>query len=549
MSKLIINKREREEEEVTSNRKLDITKLEIKDIIKYIGLQCENISSDFNVLRINSLVNYNIPKKLPKLKPSRRNTIDIQDRGRLFPGEGGRRGEEVPINTIEGSTRLEDNRIGIQRIDDPTDVVTNLDLDIETINSPDLLLTDEDEVLDREFLINLSDQELNIRYRLLSDTYRRLISSNISSISNTLSISRVNDEREVINSIIEQRVRNRTRERFNIIDPIRWVDSFSKTYIEEEPKKKSELTFEERRINSFSIFKNSYGGFPAIVKGYVIEGKIISSNDELSKCSLENRNLFTKSSRILIRYFYLNNNIVKSKLINLPLYNNYILTSTKRDCYYILPYIIKLKIKNGLLSNEVFSDSNSRNSFIKLLELEYIDEWFIDSSNPKKIGTSTQCIITVDNNKKIKFLPQDCIFINQELCGYIQPIDKTITSRSIVKINPNSIHRYPIQDKDETAKVISIKANKSSKKISSNSKNHRMDIVTIKTMNTGNILLVYAQDLKLIKTITKDEQSEHQITKKETNLKNPYQFITTDSWERTIRSFLESNQFTEDTLR
>lgn len=504
-------------EDVTSNKKnkkIDTTKLGVTNLAKYIGIQSENINSDYSIIKINSLISYSEPQK-----PSKFRYTGIRD----IPS--------VNISSRNNRARGNSPEVSFIREGAVPDISDMDFVDIRPGNVDERLRNPNVE-LTIDFLNNRSEDQLENRLDMLqsseADILNRLFLTNT---DREIRLLRIVRERQTITNILNsRRARLSNESQFeNAFNVNIWGTSGATITVSnpvEVKEDKKILTFDEKKIENFDSFFYNYGGKPALVKGYIIKDKILINNEDLLTYVKE-VNPSSSQIKIIIRYFYLDTETkeVKSKLINLDYSKSLHLV---KNANYIIPYILKLKVKECTLSNEVFSDSNYRSSFTNSLKSEYIDEWTIENSTPKKIGSSTQCIIIVDKtkDKKLKFLPQDCTFINDELKGYIVPIDKTITSRSIVRINPKHAYKYCLDNCEEDAKVISIKTNKSSKKISSNCRNHRMDVITIKTINTNRILLVYAQDLKLIKTITKNEQQ-------------PKPSISEEKLKKTISSFFE----------
>lgn len=514
--------KEKEIEEVVSAKKIDLTKLSVNNICKYLGLTPEYISPNFSLYKIGTLISYSKLQKVKKLKFNYNSVLPRTDRIRgsrsTRPSDPGIGRQVFEVRDVEwtepravgtwettSASSEADPILGnpgfINRFGITTDTIDNrqANLNLEMLRSLPYIVLQRRANRVEHFLAQLPHRLfLDARERNIEETRFLLEQSHIRRLLGESHLENIETERLMP-----------TGE--GITDQINHIGYNMSTYgmKEKSIEKKKELTFEERKKEAFNFFKSNYISNPALIKGYYFGNVFISNNEELLEfVNTNSSEVQSNNITIVIKYFYLNEeNKVCSNLTTIIFPQK--LNIVTKNMYTIIPFLFKLKIKTSNNSDEVFSDSNARKSFVSNLDNKYLDEWFIETSSPRRLSSPTQCVIvTNDKDKKIKFLPADCEFINEELKGYIKPVDKTISSRSIVKLKESTCHKYLIDNCDEEAKVMSIKSNPCSKKISSNCRNHRMDIITIKMIESGKILSVYAQDLKFIKTITKDVKQQ-----------------------------------------
>jgi hypothetical protein len=305
---------------------------------------------------------------------------------------------------------------------------------------------------------------------------------------------------------------------FNMPD---WTTEYkAKTIYKSVVSEKKELTLKQKRENIFHDFALNYGGVPALIKGYIINGILYTSNESISDKFPTTNNL--RNIAIVLKYFILgeDGNISSKVVTKYSLAAN----TVGKSIDFYTPLLIKLKIKDITNSNTVFGGNKERKELLQSLEdSPYVEDWSIETANSKKLSSNTKVImITNKEGKKVKFLFDDCEFINPDISGYNPPVNKTITNKSIVKILDKKLSKYNIFSENEEANVISIKINPSSKVISKQCKNHRKDIITISLLQSGRILQVYAQDLKFIKTIQQNEQPN---IKKKSDQQTYYNFL------------------------
>lgn len=288
--------------------------------------------------------------------------------------------------------------------------------------------------------------------------------------------------------------------------------------IKKEEIIEKELFYFDRLKQSLDSFKYNYGGNPSIIKGYIIEGTIVDSNEQLEAVLRSGSFINWEGIKTIIRVFNIKDSKVVSKI---KLVKGYRFADiNKLDLVLpILPMIVKFKIINSKNSNNFFITTSNitnkvRNSLkdCDLYNLNWNIELVNISRNKTKHSTYIILVEHPDTNEDVKFTISDCKFTNQSITGYNPPIDKTIKAGSIVRIKESKLDKYNIRTNSDGL-VMSIRVNPSSKKISKECSNRRMDIVTIALLNKD--LSVYAQDLKFIENKKKQEKNVNANIKKE----------------------------------
>lgn len=281
------------------------------------------------------------------------------------------------------------------------------------------------------------------------------------------------------------------------------------------------------------VLKMETGYNPALVKGYIFEDKVITDNEELDKYLKEIPVIDLSKVKTIIKVFRLEKDKVESKLVTssqfkfMPLSKQPILLS-------ILPLLVKFKVVGCKNSNRFFSIDGKNKEREALVDLETMS-WSIESINivREKTKLSTYVINVQYVDQEVRFLLSDCKFTNQSAVGYNLPIDKTISIRSIVAVKDNKKSKYGIPKEQSLADVVSIKPNPSSKRIFSNCKNHRMDIVTISI--DGKLYTVYAQDLKFIENKKKENvNAKKETSKQKISIEDYYHHIPHPTYSHNV---------------
>jgi len=310
-------------------------------------------------------------------------------------------------------------------------------------------------------------------------------------------------------------------------------ESVVKQPLEEINKKES---FNDKIKQGFRSFYSATLGYPTVIKGYIINDKIFTNNSELALYASTNKILWDLTKMILrvSRFNYETNEIeTKTKIVSFKP-----LSKVKESLILsVLPLLVDFKICSFKNSNNFFNDKIDREKFLYTKTPFWKVKTVKSLIGKNRLSNSVVSIENPDKGDEIYFLLGDCKVENKELCGYSIPMDKTITINSIVKVKDSKISKYNLKQVTNTeAEVISIKPNSSSKKISKNSNNHRLDIITIR--NRFKEMKVYAQDLKFIKN--KSIKTNDSSIKKESGNKEPYHGISKDWFESTIQNIYQS---------
>lgn len=321
------------------------------------------------------------------------------------------------------------------------------------------------------------------------------------------------------------------------------------------PEEKKEKTLAEIKHESFLNFNYNYSGNPAIIKGYVYRDKLYTSNEAFNEAiSKVPNSRFYKDVRCILKVFSWNveTESVTDKLVySTRTVTNMAKCSNSKILQDIVPLLVKLRIRDTDLSTEVFGSGKERrnlqSSFIITNEdgyshKNYIHYWYIEQAKSSKLGVTWFISIVGEDEKKIKFVFKDCEFINPELAGYVPPVDKTMDVGATVKIRVSKISSYNIPNGSNVATILSIKGNPSSKRISKQCRNRRMDIITVKLNNSNRVLTVYAEDLKFL-----EKSNKEYVTEEKPKVKSIYSDIIEraieDNFRRSAQDFISTNNF------
>lgn len=529
----------------TDNNKADLNKFIVNDINKYLGTSPEYISNSINLFRIGTLVSYNlITKNRVKIKKDNGFLTRFMNdpRGQGSNDESGRRrdGREQTIerrlnpilpNEFERTEfAVRETTAGIDPFNE--EIVDNIEF--RDIGELEPL---ERNVNTREASLINSISEIESRIERRADQITRVISiielhqliaadQRDSSTIETFrtELNSIQERNRIIDNSLSGAIRANGEQRVGgfgeILDEIN-VDNIPQefmynwatgsSYVQKESKP---LTLEEKRAEIYKMFRNQFGASPALIKGYIINNKIYTNDIDIQKDIV--KSISSDQIKMILKVYILNKeNIIENKIITI----NYRSVNGIKKNTFILPLLFKLKIISSENSSLVFGLAKEKKPY----EGEFIEDWEIDTANPKKLQKSTHVVSVINKEgKKIKFLVTDCEFTNPELKGYFPLLDKTITNKSVVQIKSKCLARYGLSGNTEEAVILGIKSNPSSKAISKRCKNHRMDIVTIKLKQSERVILVHAQDLKFI---TNKQITNEQSSKKEKGWSDLYQIL------------------------
>lgn len=287
------------------------------------------------------------------------------------------------------------------------------------------------------------------------------------------------------------------------------------------------LTSLETLLQNHKGYIARYGTSIAIIKGYILNNEVITSNKRLLE--VYNKDSLNGLKTIILTSTYSKEeNKVKFKIVisNKTQFQN---LTKDYEITLLLPLIVDFKVVDCKSSNKFFKKESTA------IRKELIDysrlSWRLEkiTITRKKASYTTWIVIVQheETKEEVKFLISDCEFTTKSILGYNIPKDKTISINSIVKLLDNKLEKYCIRNQESSnAGVISIKPNPSTKKISSRCNNHRMDVITIQLISNNRIVKVYAKDLKFI------ENKQIQDVTKEKSNKKYSDFIEEDYYKQ-----------------
>lgn len=293
----------------------------------------------------------------------------------------------------------------------------------------------------------------------------------------------------------------------------------STTQVEKEPE-----TYASGLEAAYTNFINNYGQNPALLKGYIINNKVISTNEELIELINSGSYIGWDKAKMLIRVFSFTDKGIESKLVTRL---GYKVQKANKEVLItpILPILVRFKIKSFDNSNKFFNNTGIGIYNRSTLENLETTNWNLLQSvklvrNKEKFVTDQILIEHPDNKEEIRFVFSDCIFINPDLNGYNAPVDKTININSIVTIKESRLEKYNIsREINSLAEVVAIKPNPSSKQIAKNCRNSRLDVITIRLNSNQRTVQTYAQDLRFIKNKEQVNNIQNDNTIKKESIK------------------------------
>lgn len=484
---ILDNNKEAAEEPKAVEEKLDIKDLIVNNF-EEIGIYSSTVSPKISIMRIDSFVSYQLFKNkknklksdsynwiIPELRPTTRRRPAIVD---TVIGETFVDNSDFPgVERTNFEVRLNNNEFGAIAVPTEPEIDNRpLEVRLESIN--------------REIRNLTSRREIERHRMAVAPDAMARMQANARSSSLTRDIATFTNERNSIETAIrEQRANEIVTE---VMD-----GEFDSLY---NPIKKKEVILEENKKDLFDNFKSKYNGNPSLVKGYLINSKLYTSNEEIIADNIVITSNIAKYIKVILKVFILNNetNKISYKYIITPLTRIQKTITNKSETILYIPVLVKLRIKSSNASGQIFGLAKEKKGF----EGEYLEDWQLETGVVKKLNSNTFYISTPVQKgvKKIKFLLKDCEFINPKLMGYTPPINKTIVINSVVSVKDSKKHNYQLfTEGEEKGIVLAIKANISSKRISKKCNNHRKDMITMKLDNSGRVLTVYAEDLKFIK--------------------------------------------------
>lgn len=310
----------------------------------------------------------------------------------------------------------------------------------------------------------------------------------------------------------------------------------------EETKPQEPLTMRQSLKEDYNIFKYNYGGGPALIKGYVIEGKYYSDDEDIENFFKERTVQSVNFSRIktVCKVFKLTDDAILSKYV--IKFTPKVQVVNKSNIYMpILPILVRLKLIDFKNSNSFALKEDHKKLREDLFNKDLWDlNWKLENvgivRQKTKLTTYVVSIEDPESKEEVKFVYTDCDFRNPSGKGYNIPIDKSITTRSIVEVKKDKLHKYGFKEGEDTeSQVIRIKPAPSSKKLFFGSNTRRKDVIKIKLLSNGKGASVYAEDLKFIRS----KQEDYVNSKKEEGAKyhSGYQTITNGD----IEAFFQTN--------
>lgn len=304
----------------------------------------------------------------------------------------------------------------------------------------------------------------------------------------------------------------------------------------EKEKPKESLTMKEALEESYSTFRYNYAGNPALVKGYIIEGKYYTSDEDIEEL-IKGRSTTIDYNRVkaVCKVFKLSEGIISSKYI---VKSNIKFQGVNKAHVYIpiLPILVRLKLESFENSNNFASKEDHKKLREELVSKNLWNlNWKLENvavvRQKTKLTTYVISVEDPESKEEVKFVYTDCDFKNPSGKGYNIPIDKSITTRSIVEVRKDKLHKYGFKEGENTeAQVIRIKPSPSSKPLFFGSNTRRKDVVKIKLLNNARGASVYAEDLKFIRS----KQENYVNAKKEEGSKQGYSYqgLNPDQFEQ-----------------
>ncbi len=508
-----------------------LNKFIVNSFESYLGITNTPISSALSLYKINSVVAYAAPKKMPKKKkvnniprinniPPRHLEEPVVEGWTTGRTRGGRQSNwtEQPAEEdrnvfpgVNNGTFTVEMRGGVPHEVTPVDFETAAFGD-----NPRTLSTNDRHIntLEREIATLRSNiawsreratRPQSTQDRIILDSTLRLHEDSLRRLEERLAIARQAPRVQQISD--------------ELIDSF-YHTTLKATSIYDTPQEVKELSQKETLLQNYEFINIQYGGVPAIIKGYICRGKIYTSNDDIIRLNIKG----VHNYRTILKIFNLNKETgeVTSNIITVGNTNFSVIKGTYLKG--IIPIIFKAKLNKEMYLDIVGSDmlglSKERKEVIKLIQenKNYLKDWEVDRVSSKKLSEDSYCITIVHSGRKVKFFFKDFIFINPDLTGYSCPKDRTIDVSTTVKIRRSKLTTYNLMDGMNVAIVTSIKGNPSSKRINKNSRNRRKDIMTVRLVHNDKILTVYGEDLKFL-------EKPQKVYKEESKLKLKSEYV------------------------
>lgn len=438
----------------------------IKDLKGYLGI---NKSNPYGLLVLGSIIEFKIPvlKKATKSNKNRR-VQPVQDRRRVGRGEG-----------ILGANNVIDHLVPRITEEDIAEYLEEWEEEPRTIEAqPQGFNPAFNDVADyiKQYTFTTTSTSPNLN-EITEDEYNKLQSelnytrTKLGKLNGdpSASLSRIVDLQMVVSKLQAQLNNSK-------------VISF-----------KENTTLD--KVQLVKDFINLTGKNPAIIKAYIADKKLITSNTNLQLSVQQHRDVKNGRAHYLLKVFYVEDNKIKFKYHRAT---TLICDTLKPQVIMdIMPSITKAKIKDFKSSSEIFGLENKKSELVG----DYIDNWKIYYGSSKNLGGSTFYLALNPGKAQMKFVLQDIEFIDPELKGYTLPKDNSIFVGDTVKILDHKVSNYINNRVEPIGQIISYKRNQSSKRIKGTD-SRRKDHVTIRLSNQS-IITVYAEDLKKVENVSK----------------------------------------------